>query len=106
MKITGDGNELSKYVNETALRQTDETNSKTTKRGDAPQQSAGNEGAIVTLSETSKEIQRAREVIEAEPDVRREEVEAIKNKVEKGTYEVDAEKTAEKMLESFLDEMI
>ena len=106
MKITGDGNELSKYVNEAALRKTDETDAKTTKRGDAPEQAAGNEGAIVSLSETSKEVQRAKEVIEAEPDVRQEQVEAIKDKVEKGTYEIDHEKTAEKMLKAFLDEMI
>jgi len=41
--------------------------------------------------------------MESEPDIRFEEVQAIKKKIENGTYEIDYDKTAEKMLKAFSD---
>lgn len=104
MKITGNGYEITKYINETVLSPDKEQAEKTTTQGNIPTESKGD--AIVNLSEASKEIQKAREVIESEPDIRWEKVRVIQEEIERGDYEVDVEKTAEKMLGYFIDEMV
>jgi negative regulator of flagellin synthesis FlgM len=58
----------------------------------------------VNLSTTAKDVQNLSSAISKLPDVREEKVQALKDQIEKGTYKVDAEKTAEKMVgESLLD---
>jgi len=58
----------------------------------------------VNLSTTAKDVQNLSNAISKLPDVREERVQALKDQIEKGTYKVDAEKTAEKMVgESLLD---
>jgi negative regulator of flagellin synthesis FlgM len=58
----------------------------------------------VNLSTTAKDVQNLSSAISKLPDVREERVQALKDQIEKGTYKVDAEKTAEKMVgESLLD---
>ena len=104
MKITGNGYEITKYINETALSPAKEQAEKTSPEGNIPSESKGD--AIVNLSEVSKEVRKARDVIESEPDVRLEKVRAIQEEIESGAYEVDAKKTAEKMLGYFIDEMV
>ena len=103
MKITGDGYEISKYINETALSPGKEQTEKTSTQSNIPPESKG--GVIVHLSDASKEVQKAKEVIESEPDIRLEKVRAIQEDIEKGAYEIDCGKTAEKMLGYFIDEM-
>ena len=61
--------------------------------------------AVVHLSKASQEVQKAKDVIEFEPDIRSEKVRAVQEEVDGGAYEVNAEKTAEKMLGYFIDEM-
>lgn len=106
MKITGNGDEIAKYVNETSLRQSKEATQKATTREDVSQKAGGDTGAVVNISETSKEAQKVKEVIESEPDVRSDKVEATKSRIEQGTYEIDYDKTAEKLLKTFLEEMM
>jgi negative regulator of flagellin synthesis FlgM len=58
----------------------------------------------VNLSTTAKDVQNLSSAISNLPDVREEKVQALKDQIEKGTYKVDAGKTAEKMVgESLLD---
>ncbi len=58
----------------------------------------------VTLSERAKEIQQARQALSELPDVREEKVAELKARIEDGTYRVDGEKVAEKIVgESLLD---
>jgi negative regulator of flagellin synthesis FlgM len=58
----------------------------------------------VNLSTTAKDVQNLSSAISKLPDVREEKVQALKDQIEKGTYKVDAGKTAEKMVgESLLD---
>jgi negative regulator of flagellin synthesis FlgM len=58
----------------------------------------------VNLSTTAKEVQKIRRAIDELPDVREEKILDLKNRIEQGTYKVDAEKIAEKMVgESLLD---
>jgi negative regulator of flagellin synthesis FlgM len=61
----------------------------------------------VQLSPKAKEMQRVKEVVEATPDVREEKVAALKEAIDKGTYEVDSNTTAEKMIrESLIDRLL
>ncbi len=60
---------------------------------------------IVNLSQASKELRLAREVIESEPDVREEKIAEIRDKIESGTYEIDNQAVADKMVGSFIDEL-
>jgi negative regulator of flagellin synthesis FlgM len=82
---------------------------KTEKVEDRPSEKAGAANNLVpeekvNLSTTAKDVQALSKAIESLPDVRDDKVQALKDQIEKGTYRVDAEKTAEKMVgESFLD---
>jgi len=58
--------------------------------------------AIVSISEASREVQRAKEVIMSEPDIRLEKVCAIRKEIEAGTYEIYYDKIAENMLRFFI----
>lgn len=58
----------------------------------------------VDLSTKAKDIQQARNALNSTPDVREEKVQEIKAQVDKGTYNVNAGKIAEKMVnESIVD---
>lgn len=60
----------------------------------------------VQLSGRSKEIARAQEVLKSTPDVRAQKVADIKSKIESGTYNVQAEKVADAMLRTTVDEVV
>ena len=58
----------------------------------------------VTLSGRAKEVQQARQIIAGLPDVRKDKVADLKARIDDGSYQVDGEKIAEKMIgESLLD---
>jgi negative regulator of flagellin synthesis FlgM len=60
----------------------------------------------VNLSATARDIQKLKNLINQLPDVRSEKVENLKKQVEQGTYKVDSEKVAGKMVgESLLDNL-
>ena len=60
----------------------------------------------VELSDTGKRVQEAHKQLENIPDIREDKVAQLKEQIENGTYEVDAEKVAEKMLkDSLLNDM-
>ncbi len=63
-------------------------------------------GAIVSISEASREVQRAKEVIMSEPDIRLEKVCVIREEIEAGTYEIYYDKIAEYMLRFFMNEIV
>ncbi|MCC6177613.1 MAG: flagellar biosynthesis anti-sigma factor FlgM [Chloroflexi bacterium] len=51
------------------------------------------------ISDRSRELARARQAVDAAPDVRTEKVEAIKKRIEDGTYTVSPQLLARKLLE-------
>ena len=58
----------------------------------------------VSLSSTARDFQKAQKVLGELPEVRDEKVRELKDRIQAGTYDVNGEKIAEKMLsESFLD---
>jgi negative regulator of flagellin synthesis FlgM len=60
----------------------------------------------VALSPEAKQIQEAKKRLDSLPDVREGKVAEIKEQVDAGTYHIDSEKIAFKMIrESLLDEM-
>lgn len=63
-------------------------------------------GDRVQLSAQAKELQAAREAIQKMDDVDHDKVAKVKAQIEAGTYKVDADKIAGKMMEeSLLKEM-
>jgi negative regulator of flagellin synthesis FlgM len=60
----------------------------------------------VVISETAKRIQAAQSQMEAIPDVRSDKVAEIRRRIEDGTYEIQPDKIAEKMIrESLLNDL-
>jgi negative regulator of flagellin synthesis FlgM len=58
----------------------------------------------VDLSTKAKDIQQAKNALNSLPDIREEKVQEIKTQVDKGTYNVDAGKVADKMVkDSIID---
>lgn len=56
----------------------------------------------VVLSDTAKAVQEAQTQLESIPDVREDKVAELKEQIDNGTYEIDAEKIADKMLRDSL----
>jgi flagellar biosynthesis anti-sigma factor FlgM len=102
MKIHG-STDIATQVNRSSLAETKQPDGKTsgTKLGG----DETGEGAIVDFSQRSKDIQKAQQVLQLQSDVRADKVKAIKEKIEKGTYEIDFDGTADKMVKVFFDEM-
>jgi len=62
-----------------------------------PVSGAGNE-----MSPKARELQNAQKALKEIPDVREDKVARLKKEIENGTYEIDAEKTAENMIKESL----
>jgi negative regulator of flagellin synthesis FlgM len=60
---------------------------------------------IVNLSQTLKETQLIKEIISSEPDIREDKVSELKQKIESGTYTIDNNAVADKLVDSFIDEI-
>ncbi len=65
-----------------------------------------NKDAIVDISQRSREIQKIREALDKIDIIREDKIVELKDKIEKGTYQIDHEKVAEKMIDEFLSELI
>ena len=63
------------------------------------------ENAIVNLSQNSKEVQKIKEVVQSSPDLREEKVAELKDRIESGTYNIDNDGVAEKLVNAFLEEI-
>ncbi|MBU1052826.1 MAG: flagellar biosynthesis anti-sigma factor FlgM [Proteobacteria bacterium] len=61
--------------------------------------------AIVNLSQASKEVRLANKVISSTPDVREKKVLEIKEKIESGTYEINNNAVAAKLVDAFMDDV-
>ena len=60
----------------------------------------------VELSKTAKELQTARKLMEQVPEIRTDKVAHLKAQIENGTFEIDPDKLAEKLIkESLFNDM-
>ena len=60
---------------------------------------------IVNFSKASKEVQLAKEVLSSQPDIREERVAEIKAKIKSGTYKIDHEAVASKLVDDMLKDI-
>lgn len=60
----------------------------------------------VVISDAAKKIQEARAKLDDIPDVREEKVADLRNQIQNGTYQADAEKTADKLLKEQLGNVV
>ena len=59
---------------------------------------------VIHLSPQAKLMHKAAQVVAETPEVRSEKVMALKDSVEQGTYEVDSQKVADKLIVEMLTE--
>lgn len=58
------------------------------------------------ISQTGNDYRTARQVIDQIPDIREDKVNDIKNRLESGTYNINMEEVAEKLVNRYFDELI
>lgn len=73
--------------------------------GKAPAPAAPAEDSI-DISAGSREVGQLKEVIAAMPDVRIEKIEDIRDQVEDGSYHVESEKIAKRVVDEALEEAV
>ena len=98
--------EISKYVSKTTPNDTQQIEQKPSSDEQKTEGVKGSEqDTVVNLSQASKEAQRIKEIISSEPDVREEKVAELKRKIESGEYKVDHDAVADKLVDSFIEEI-
>ena len=60
----------------------------------------------VELSDKAKEIVQIQRQLEQTPEIRQEKVEEIGKRIEQGTYQIDAEEVARKMIRDRLTDLV
>jgi negative regulator of flagellin synthesis FlgM len=75
------------------------------KKADQAKESATKTDTVV-ISDAAKRIQEARAKLDDIPDVREEKVADLRNQIQNGTYQADAEKTADKLLKEQLGNVV
>jgi negative regulator of flagellin synthesis FlgM len=73
-----------------------------------PQEAEGQSPSTdtVELSAQSKEMQKIYDMVQLAPDVRAEKVASLKKAIKEGSYEVDSEAVADKMIKDSIFELI
>ena len=72
---------------------------------DAPENKAENPAVksdTVVISDAARRVQEARRQLDEIPDVREDKVAQLRNQIQNGTYEIDSEKIASKMIKEGL----
>ena len=102
MKISGN-DEIITYMSDPSVNRTEEKDA-STQAGKTPPENG--DDAVVNLSKRSKEFQLAQKAMDAEPEIRFDKVQEVSRRIQDGTYHIDHGKTGEKMLATFIDEMV
>ena len=89
------GIHINAYVNQV------QDKNKVDSSNEKPEKSAVKADTVV-ISDAAKRIQEAKTQLDALPDVREDKVAQLKKQIESGTYEVNAEKTADKLIKEHL----
>ncbi|KXJ57471.1 flagellar biosynthesis anti-sigma factor FlgM [Neptuniibacter pectenicola] len=82
----------------TRARTSEQSNAAKNGNGASVQQSPSNKGDTVNLSNAAQLLQNVEKQLSNTPDVDNERVERLKQEIESGTYQINAERVAEKML--------
>ena len=97
--VKNQGIQVDAYVNQ--LQDT----KKADQAADQAKESATKTDTVV-ISDAAKRIQEAREKLDDIPDVREEKVADLRNQIQNGTYQADADKTADKLLKEQLGNVV
>ena len=89
------GIQINAYVNQV------QDKNKVDSSNDKPEKSTVKADTVV-ISDAAKRIQEAKVQLDEMPDVREDKVAKLKEQVESGTYEVNADKTADKLIKEHL----
>ncbi|MFW8600000.1 flagellar biosynthesis anti-sigma factor FlgM [Desulfobacterota bacterium M19] len=73
-------------------------------RGAESSSAASQAGDRVDISASSLDVQKMKGIIQKTPDLRMDRVQALKEQIERGDYEVDPYRVADKMLMNLLSE--
>jgi negative regulator of flagellin synthesis FlgM len=97
-------NSTSDYINQTYTNQAQTTNTQTKADNSATEsKTARSQSDSINLSETTKDLQKISQAMDTESSDRTQKVQDLKNQVEAGQYNVNAEQVAEKMIGSVMD---
>ena len=97
--VKNQGIQVDAYVNQ--LQDT----KKADQAADQAKESATKTDTVV-ISDAAKRIQEARAKLDDIPDVREEKVADLRNQIQNGTYQADADKTADKLLKEQLGNVV
>jgi len=101
LKITGhDGNFNQSKIDEARIREKSAPAKSSGKPEAVPSESRSSE--TVAVSTLAREIGKVKASVRNVPDIRREKIEALKEKIAKGEYEVSGEKIAGKIIEDII----
>ena len=73
-----------------------------TDKADGPARSSANQGAKAEISSKAKEFVQAKAVATQTPDIREDKVSDLKKRISEGTYKVDEEAIADRMVDEHL----
>ena len=93
--VKNQGIQVDAYVNQV------QDTKKADQAADQAKESATKTDTVV-ISDAAKRIQEARAKLDEIPDVREEKVAELRDQIQNGTYQVDAQKTADKLLKDQL----
>jgi negative regulator of flagellin synthesis FlgM len=104
MKVGSYGNQAVQSGEAGATKKTDRAGeaSQSAPVKKAQETAAGQQAAKADISSRAKEFSKAKEVAAATPDVREEKVAELKRRIAAGTYSVDAQAVADKMVNEHL----
>ena len=97
--VKNQGIQVDAYVNQV------QDTKKADQAADQAKESATKTDTVV-ISDAAKRIQEARAKLDEIPDVREEKVADLRNQIQNGTYQADAEKTADKLLKEQLGNVV
>jgi negative regulator of flagellin synthesis FlgM len=86
---------------QSAVRRTDRTSGETYQKSDIRPASD-----TVEISDQARELARARQAVDAAPEVRSDKVASIRKRIQDGTYSVSPELLARKLLDTSNDGLI
>jgi len=97
--VKNQGIQVDAYVNQV------QDTKKADQAADQAKESATKTDTVV-ISDAAKRIQEARAKLDEIPDVREEKVAELRDQIQNGTYQVDAQKTADKLLKEQLGNVV
>lgn len=99
--------EISKYLSKTPPSEAGKIEEKQVPEEQKAEGSGqADQDTIVNLSQASKEVQKIRELLLSEPDIREEKVADLKKRIESGEYTIDHARVADKLVDELIKDLL